>query len=120
VQLIVSTFAPATHRCSEVDVADSGRAVMAISGELDAYSVKIVEGHLREWLEDAGNASIDLSEVTLIDAAGSRLLDRLVRHAPGEVRFRDPSRIVRRVFDAIGQPMEPVLPTEADPVDPAT
>ena len=100
------------HRCTDVDIEDSGRAVMTITGELDAYAASLVEAQCLDWLSTGGDAAIDLSNVTLIDAAGTTLVQRLRRAAPGAVRFRDPSRIVRRVFDILSVPID--IPPHAD------
>lgn len=111
-QLTIQTVTPLMHRCTDVDVEDSGRAVMMITGELDAYAASLVDEPCSDWLSTGGDAVIDLSNVTLIDAAGTTLVQRLRRAAPGAVRFRDPSRIVRRVFDILSVPID--IPPQAD------
>ncbi|MGB3735512.1 MAG: STAS domain-containing protein, partial [Ilumatobacter sp.] len=85
---------------------------MMITGELDAYAASLVDEPCSDWLSTGGDAVIDLSNVTLIDAAGTTLVQRLRRAAPGAVRFRDPSRIVRRVFDILSVPID--IPPQAD------
>lgn len=106
--LTVRTITPPLHQCPDVGIGEDGRASMVFFGELDSYTSSMIQAGCLDWLSTAGDAVIDLSALTLVDSAGTRLLERLRAQAPGDVRFRDPSRIVRNVFAAIGRPMEAV------------
>lgn len=112
-QLTIRTVTPLTHRCSDAE--DCGRAVMSIAGELDAYGSSLVERRCHAWVSTAGDAVIDLSEVTLIGAAGTTLVEQLLRVGLGAVRLRDPSRIVCRVFDVLDVPVDLVHLSGEDP-----
>ena len=104
-QLTVRGRTPVMHRCLDGG-SDDGRPVMTISGELDAYATALIGEACHVWLSIGHHAIVDLSGITLIDAAGTRFIEQLRNTAPGGMRLRDPSRIARRVFDILQVPLD--------------
>lgn len=80
-------------------------ATMVIVGELDTSAARVVADRCIGYITSVGSVAIDLSEVTLIDSAGIRLLEQLRdigRTRSGRVWLVEPSPVVQRVLEATG------------------
>lgn len=75
-----------------------------MSGELDMFSATEIEADLLDFVGRARTVVIDLSELTFVDNAGWRLLERLRARGdlPRRVRLHAPSRAVRRMRELLG------------------
>jgi anti-anti-sigma factor len=97
----------------------SCRAELVIAGELDSYAADAADEPCRDWLTSIGRLDVivDLSAVTLIDSAGTRLIERLADAVPGRLTVRAPSRIVRRVFDLLNVAIDEETPAVIEPLE---
>jgi anti-anti-sigma factor len=82
------------------------RAVVAVSGALDAHAAVLFAGVL-DAVVDAGSRSlvVDAGGVTFLEAAGLGVLVRVsrrLRDSGGLFTLRSPSDVVRRALDAAG------------------
>lgn len=79
-------------------------ALFTIRGEFDTSAVIAISDGRWRCLEDVVNATVDLSEVTLITSAGLRVIENaaaVVSEAGGTLVVREPSPIARRVLNAL-------------------
>ena len=78
-------------------------AELSIAGELDAWAAAVAGERCRDWVADVGDVDVivDVSAVTFVDSAGTRLIEQLDSMAPRRFVVRAPSRIVRRVFEIL-------------------
>jgi len=98
----------------DVNTAD-GHAVVAVDGELDAYT----SHHLRSWLaeldeEGVTHIAVDLRRLTFVDSSGLGVLmgaGRRARDRGGRVVLREVSPQIRRVLDVTG--LSDLLPGDA-------
>ena len=98
----------------DVSTAD-GRAVVAVDGELDAYTSHELRTCLAE-LDEEGvtRIAVDLRRLTFVDSSGLGVLmgaARRARDRGGQVVLREVSPQIRRVLDVTG--LSDLLPLEA-------
>jgi len=82
----------------------NGHAVLKLSGELTIYSVTETRKELQGRLEKLLEIPLDLSGITILDAAGAQLLLwlRQMAHSKGhELSFLNHSPAVREAFDLL-------------------
>jgi anti-anti-sigma factor len=96
----------------------SDRAVLTVTGELDAASFTQLRRHLNECFSDGcKDVTIDLSGVTFIDSAGIGVIVgamRQLNERRGRLTLAQPSPAVRKVLEITG------LAAQMDIVDPPT
>lgn len=84
---------------------DAGRALLAVSGEIDLQYADELRDSGLENIGDSGLA-IDLSEVTFLDSSGlSALIDinnAVVEQGLGALTLAAPSRSVRKILELTG------------------
>ncbi len=82
------------------------RAVVAIRGELDAYSAPSLEEEVSKLLADeVSDLVFDLSETRFLDSSGLRAIltaQRRLADREGRLALRGPSEPVRRLLDITG------------------
>ena len=91
-------------------VEPDGQAVVALSGELDASNAPSLESAVSSIAGKQPERLIfDMSDLRFMDSAGIAVLIGAAAQV-GDVRLRNPSRIVRRVVEVTG--LTTVLPFE--------
>jgi len=92
---------------------EDGRAVLALTGELDLVGVKPVVDCGTHLLSEYGRLVLDLSRVSFFDASGIRVLVMLRQAVgrEGRLSLRAPSPAVLRVLELLG--MHHCFPVEA-------
>jgi anti-anti-sigma factor len=78
--------------------------VVRLHGEIDGTTSKALETELFPYARSDANLVVDLSDVTLIDSAGIRVLQKLsdeLRARSRSIRLENPSSAVRRILDAV-------------------
>jgi anti-sigma B factor antagonist len=82
------------------------RAVVTISGELDAYSAPSLEEETSRLLaDDVSDLVFDLSATRFLDSSGLRAIltaQRRLTDSQGRLALRAPSEPVRRLLDITG------------------
>jgi anti-anti-sigma factor len=90
---------------SWIVIRERDRAVLAVSGELDAHAAEQVKAVVLDiFATGQHHLCIDLTEVTFIDSAGLGLLNQLSDHARGNggaVEIIDGARTVARVVEPL-------------------
>jgi anti-sigma B factor antagonist len=85
---------------------DGGRVVLAVSGELDAYSAPGLEDQIGRLLNDrVDHVVLDLGETQFLDSSGLRAIlsaQRRLTEAGGQLTLRSPSEPVTRLLDITG------------------
>ena len=85
---------------------DGDVAVLAVQGELDAYTAPGLEEHVAALLDGAVKQLVlDLSPTAFLDSSGLRALltvHRRVEAIGGRLTFRDPSEPVLRLLEITG------------------
>jgi len=85
---------------------DGPRAVVTVTGELDAYSAPGLEEEVSGLLADAvTNLVFDLSATKFLDSSGLRAIltaQRRLAERDGRLALRAPSEPVRRLLDITG------------------
>lgn len=85
---------------------DGSRAVLAIRGELDAYTAPGLEEQVSKLMTDGARAIVlDLSETGFLDSSGLRAIltsQRRLNEADGELRLRHASEPVTRLLEITG------------------
>lgn len=81
--------------------------VVAIRGELDAYTSPRLRSQLQDLITNQGNRTVvvDLERMTFIDSSGlSALVEALkcIRSRGGELTLANPSRSTLKVFEISG------------------
>lgn len=80
----------------------AGGKVVAVSGELDISNISVLERALNTALADRPTKLVfDLSKLRFMDSSGIALLLK-AREEAGDVEVRQPSDILRRIFDSMG------------------
>ena len=81
-------------------------AVVAVSGELDAYSAPGLEEEVSRLLgDDVTDLVFDLSETRFLDSSGLRAIltaQRRLAERDGRLALRTPSEAVRRLLEITG------------------
>jgi anti-anti-sigma factor len=85
---------------------DGSRAVVAIKGELDAYTAPGLEEQVTKLMDDGANTVVlDLAETGFLDSSGLRAIltsQRRLSEAGGELRLRSASEPVTRLLEITG------------------
>ena len=85
---------------------DGNRAVLAVRGELDAYSAPGVEEQITKRLaEHVDEVVLDLSQTAFLDSSGLRAIltaQRRLGESGGRMRLRAPSEAVVRLLEITG------------------
>jgi anti-sigma B factor antagonist len=88
-----------------VDV-EQTRAVVAVRGELDAYSAPRLEGEITKLLRDPiDEVVLDLSETGFLDSSGLRAIlsaHRRLNESDRSLQLRAPSEPVTRLLEITG------------------
>jgi anti-sigma B factor antagonist len=89
-----------------IDVRDEGVAAVVLSGELDAFTSRLLRDRLVGLFEEGqADIVIDLTDVDFIDSTAAGVLVgalRRARAAGGDVHLRGPSAATRQVFEVSG------------------
>jgi len=95
---------PPDFRCSAT--LDHGRAVMAVSGELDLSTAPQLSQSIAEVLDQQPeDLTLDLAELRFIDSSGLALLactSKTLRVHNGTLHLVSPTPPVRRVLEIVG------------------
>jgi len=78
---------------------DGDMARLALSGELNIYTVAEIKATLADCMARAGRIEVDLFGITDVDTAGLQLMLIAKRNPGTEVRFVNHSRCVLRLVD---------------------
>jgi anti-sigma B factor antagonist len=85
---------------------DGNRAVVTVTGELDAYSAPAVEEEVSRLLEKGVDDLVfELSGTKFLDSSGLRAIltaQRRIADRDGRLALRAPSEPVRRLLDITG------------------
>ncbi len=85
---------------------DGNRAVLAVRGELDAYSAPGLEEQITKLTgERVDQIVLDLSQTAFLDSSGLRAIltaQRRLGESGGQLRLRAPSDAVTRLLDITG------------------
>lgn len=80
--------------------------VVRVIGDADLYTAPLLEQQLRELIDEGARAiTVDIADLTFIDAAGITALVRTgndLRRSGGRMRLRSPSRNVQKVLRITG------------------
>lgn len=91
-----------SHNTLEFRLRAGSTGVVAVAGEVDAFSSDIVGGVLVRAVVDVPDAVVDVSGLDFIDAAGMRALARTIGAAPGSPRISGASASFRKLWDILG------------------
>ena len=88
----------------EIAQDDPAARTLALTGELDLDTTTILLERARPLLEDDGDLTVDLSDVSFVDSQGIRGFIRLSRALEGRGRLvlARPTTEVRKLFDIVG------------------
>jgi anti-sigma B factor antagonist len=85
---------------------DGNCAVLAVRGELDAYSAPALEEQVTKLTGDqVDDVVLDLSQTGFLDSSGLRAIltaQRRLTESGGQLRLRSPSEAVTRLLEITG------------------
>jgi stage II sporulation protein AA (anti-sigma F factor antagonist) len=84
----------------EIHQDDDG--ILWLSGELDLAQADTFPESAAAQLNGAADVVLDCSQLTFLDSSGIRAIFQLASKAGRPVVIRNPTEIVRRVFDVAG------------------